>query len=124
VASMETAVTQIRNAIGVAAQLAAAGRTITLVGSLQSEAGCPGDWDPTCSVTFMTDNGDGTHTITVTLPAGDYEYKVAVNGSWDENYGADGARDGANIPLSLSQETEVTFTFDDNTKVITDSVNN
>lgn len=124
VASMETAVVQIKNAIGVAAQLAAAGRTITLVGSLQSEAGCPGDWDPTCSATFMTDNGDGTFTFTVTLPAGDYEYKVAVNGSWDENYGADGARDGANIALSLAQETEVTFMFDDNTKMISDSVNN
>jgi maltose-binding protein MalE len=123
--SMNTAVQQITTAIGVAAALAASDSdTITLVGSLQSEAGCANDWDPACSTTFMTDNGDGTYSFTVTLPAGDYEYKVAVNGSWDENYGANGEANGANIALSLSAETEVTFGFDSNTKAITDSVNN
>jgi maltose-binding protein MalE len=125
IAAMETAVTQIGEAIGVAAALAASdSATVTLVGSLQDEAGCPGEWDPTCSTTFMTDNGDGTYTFVATLPAGDYEYKVAVNGSWDENYGANAEANGGNIALSLAEETEVTFGFDYNTKIITDSVNN
>ena len=35
-----------------------------------------------------------------TCPAGSYEYKVALNGAWDENYGAGGAPGGADIPLT------------------------
>jgi len=98
---------------------------VGLPGSHQSEAGCTGDWDPACAETFMTDDdGDGIYTLTLTLPAGDYEYKVAMNGGWDENYGANGEANGANIILSLAAETEVTFTYDSSTHIVTDSVNN
>jgi hypothetical protein len=87
--------------------------------------GAAADWDPACEQARMTDeDGDGVFTLTVTLPAGDYEYKVAINASWDENYGVNGEANGANVVLSLAAETEVTFTYDDSTKVITDSVNN
>ena len=65
-----------------------------------------------------------SRTFTVTLPAGDYQYKVAINGSWDENYGAGGTANGDNIALSLAEETEVTFSYDDSTHLVTDSVNN
>ncbi|MCA9913136.1 MAG: extracellular solute-binding protein, partial [Anaerolineae bacterium] len=99
-------------------------RIVGVPGSYQDEAGCEADWNPACEVTFMEAQGDGIYTLTVTIPAGEYEYKVAMNGAWDENYGADGVRDGDNIVLSLSEETEVTFTYDDTTNVITDSVNN
>jgi hypothetical protein len=60
------------------------------------------------------------------VPAGEYEYKIALQAGWDENYGANGVAGGDNIKLSLMADTEVTFTFDDNAnpKVITDSVNN
>ncbi|MCU0498406.1 MAG: extracellular solute-binding protein [Anaerolineae bacterium] len=122
--AMNNAVVLIQDAI----QLAQSGsRVVTLVGSLQDEAGCAGDWDPACEATVLTDeDGDGVFTGTFTLPAGDYEYKIAINQAWTENYGAEGAKDGANIALSLAAETEVTFMFDDSgeTKVITDSVNN
>ncbi len=121
VASMNTAVEQINAAL---ALRQADSKVVVLVGSLQSEAGCEGDWDPACTVTQMTDTGGGIYNFTVTLPAGEYEYKVALNGGWDENYGAEGARDGANIPLSLAEETEVTFSYNDETKAIADSVNN
>jgi len=99
-------------------------RLASIPGSLNDEMGCAADWDPACDQAQMTDNGDGTFTLTVTLPAGDFEYKVAINKAWDENYGANGEAGGANIMLSLAAETEVTFTYDDNTKVVTDSVNN
>ena len=99
-------------------------RIVGLPGSHQEEAGCDGDWNPACDVTFMEDQGDGIYTLTLSLPASEYEYKVAMNGAWDENYGADGVADGPNIMLVLEEDTEVTFVYDDNTNVVTDSVNN
>lgn len=122
VESYNNAVVQIADAIQIAQS---EDRIVGVPGSHQAAAGCAGDWDPACDVTFMSDeDGDGIYTLTVTLPAGDYEYKVAMNGGWDENYGVDGAPGGDNIMLSLSEETEVTFTYDDSTNIITDSVNN
>ena len=122
VASYTDAVAQIADAIQIATSDE---RIVGVPGSHQAAAGCAGDWDPACDVTFMSDeDGDGVYTLTITLPAGDYEYKVAMNGGWDENYGVDGEANGSNIMLSLSEETEVTFTYDDSTNIITDSVNN
>lgn len=97
-------------------------RIIGIPGSFQSAVGCGGDWDPACEATFFEAQGDGIYTLTVTIPAGDYEFKIATNGSWGENYGQGGVPDGDNITLSLEEETEVTFTFDDNTKILSDSV--
>ena len=62
--------------------------SVTIAGSLQSEAGCAGDWDPACAATHLAyDAGDDVWQGTFTLPAGSYEYKAALNDSWDENYG-------------------------------------
>ena len=74
---------------------------VTLVGSLQSELGCAGDWDPACTATDLTyDANDDVWQGTLTVPAGSYEYKAALNDSWDENYGQHAAPGGANIPLN------------------------
>ena len=71
-------------------------RVVTLVGSLQSELGCPGDWQPECPATQLTRIGGGPlYRGTFTLPAGAYAYKVAINRTWDENYGAGGSPGGA-----------------------------
>ncbi len=72
--------------------------TVTIAGSLQDEAGCAGDWDPGCAATRLTyDAADDVWQGSFTLPAGNYEYKVAINGGWDENYGLHAAPGGANI---------------------------
>ena len=55
------------------------------------------------------------------VPAGAYEYKVALNGTWDENYGSGGAAGGANIRLQ-SQGGPITFTYDHATHVIDDNL--
>ena len=75
-----------------AAPTLAADRVPTLVGDLQSELGCPGDWDPACAATTL-EPVDGTtqYARTFDVPAGTYEYKIALNAAWDESYGADGA---------------------------------
>src|SRR5262249_15651844 len=87
-------------------------------GSFQSELGCPGDWDPGCLRSWLEDpDGNGTYTFTTTaLPVGDYETKVALNESWDVNYGAGGAPGGANIPFSVKAAgSTVTFSYDSTT---------
>ena len=44
---------------------------VTVAGSLQSEAGCPGDWDPACAMTHLAyDANDDVWQGTFSLPAG------------------------------------------------------
>jgi pullulanase-type alpha-1,6-glucosidase len=91
-------------------------------GSFQSEIGCPGDWDPGCLRSWLQDpDGDGSYSFTTSsIPPGSYEAKAAINESWDENYGADGAPGGANIPFTVTAaNTPVTFTYDAQTHVLT-----
>ena len=89
-------------------------RTVTLVGSLQSELGCDADWTPDCTATDLTQvGGSTTYAKTVTVPAGTYEYKVAIDHAWDESYGAGGAKGGANLPLVLKGPAELEFSYDD-----------
>ncbi len=96
---------------------------VALVGSLQSELGCPGDWQPECAATRLQPvaGAPGVFRGTFDVPAGDYEFKVALNGSFDENYGDGGAPGGANIPVS-APGGPVTFTYDHASHVIADDV--
>ena len=95
---------------------------MTLVGSLQSEIGCAGDWDPGCAAAHLTyDAADDVWQGTFTLPAGDYEYKAALNDDWAENYGLNAAPGGANIPLSLAAPTSVKFYYSHATHWVTDN---
>ena len=70
---------------------------IVLVGSLQSKLGAAKDWDPADGATTMKSIGNGKYQLKGTIPAGNYEFKVAVGGSWNTNYGAAGAANGKNI---------------------------
>jgi glycosidase len=78
-------------------------------GSFQSELGCAADWDPACLRSWLQDaDGDGIGRFsTSALPPGDYELKVAINESWDENYGLDGRRDGANVPFTVANTGDI-----------------
>ncbi len=100
------------------------GETVGLAGTIQTKVGCGADWDPACEQTLMVlGEDDGIWQAAFDLPAGDYEYKAALNGTWDENYGTGAARDGANITLSLAEDTHVFFFYDPATHWVTDSVN-
>lgn len=99
-------------------------QSVTIVGSLQSVLGCPGDWRPECSQTAL--DYDQTHDLwqaTFEIPAGSYEYKVALNGTWDENYGAKAEPYGANLSLKLSEATPVRFIYDHKTHWVSDNQN-
>ena len=94
---------------------------VALVGSLQSELGCPGDWQPECPQTRLSPvaGSPDLWQATFDVPAGAYAYKVALNNGWDENYGAGGAPGGADIPMTAPGGS-VTFTYDHSTHVISD----
>ena len=96
---------------------------VNVPGSWQAAAGCPGDWQPDCEVTFLTDNGDGTFSGTFEIPAGDYEGKVAWDGSWARNYGVGGALDGPNYEFTMEADGEITFTYDSSTNLLTIETN-
>lgn len=91
---------------------------INLPGSYQDQVGCGGTWDPACEATALQQGEDGMYTLTVDIPAGDYEYKVALDGAWTTNYGSDGAQDGPNYTLSLPEDSTVTFTYDPETHLV------
>jgi glycosidase/fibronectin type 3 domain-containing protein len=96
--------------------------SVTIAGSLQSEAGCPGDWDAACAATHLAyDANDDVWQGTFTLPSGSYEYKATLNDSWAENYGLHATRDGANVPLSLGSAGAVKFFYDHETNWVTDN---
>jgi pullulanase-type alpha-1,6-glucosidase len=92
---------------------AAAPASVTLVGNLQDEVGCPDDWAPACEASGLTRLPDGSWELVAEVPAGTYQYKVALNGSWDENYGAGGTAGGADLPLVLEHTARLRFTYDD-----------
>ena len=96
--------------------------SVTVVGSLQGELGCPGDWQPDCAATHLTYDGtDDVWQGVFAVPAGNWEYKAALNDSWDEHYGANATQNGANIPLNLGAPTDVKFYYDHRTHWVTDN---
>ncbi len=97
---------------------------VVIPGTIQSVLGCPGDWQPDCEITALQfDEANQVWANSFTLPAGEYEYKAAIGGNWDINFGLDAQPGGPNISLSLSEETAVTFLFDHNTGWVMDDVN-
>jgi maltose-binding protein MalE len=92
---------------------------VNLPGSYQDKAGCGAAWDPACAATAMTKGDDGLYRITIQMPAGDWEYKVALDGTWDVNYGSDGAQGGPNYTISVAAAGPVNFVYDPATFLVT-----
>nr|WP_066290837.1 alpha-amylase family glycosyl hydrolase [Arthrobacter sp. B6] len=91
--------------------------SVTVAGDLNLQMGC-GEWDPACPQAMMTlDPADNIWRLTVDLPAGQYEYKAALNGNWEVNYGADGELNGADIVLD-HPGGPVTFRYDNSTHIL------
>ena len=113
-AAMTDAATQVRALIA-----GATAGMVNLPGSYQKVSGaCGADWDPACEGTAMTQGDDGLYSLTVDIPTGEYEYKVALDGAWTTNYGSDGAQDGPNYKLSLTADSKVTFVYDPETHLV------
>ena len=98
-----------------AAEVGAAGTAddvlVTIPGNHNMAMGCDADWAPGCDKAALTRDATGVYSTTFTLPAGEYQYKVAEGGSWDTSFGAGGAAGGANISYTLTETTSVTFFY-------------
>jgi len=99
--------------------------TVTAPGTFQTALGCSANWKPDCAVPTLTDDdGDDIYTYTTTaIPAGTYQTKAAIGGTWGLNYGAGGARDGSNISFTVPAGTHtVKFSFTSPTHTLTVAV--
>lgn len=71
----------------------------------------------------MTDNGDGTYTITFEgIAAGEYGFKVVKGDSWGDAYNLDGAANGMGDDAKVTVEKDgssVTITFDGEKAAVT-----
>lgn len=84
--------------------LAAAARRARLEVQWISIAGAFNNWNPADRTHELRPSPDGGLALELALPAGRFEYKFAVNGSWETNYGGrDGRlqRNGPNFVLDV-----------------------
>lgn len=92
---------------------------VAIAGDFNVLLGAPGNWAPQYDESQMKlDSVDQLWKLTTDLPAGHYSFKIALNRSWDENYGAFGAFDGANHELH-HPGGRITFNYDHRTRDIT-----
>ena len=86
------------------------GRKLTVPGTLVDD-GAAGTWDP--SINVMTYLGNGLYEFTFhNVAPANYEYKIAT-GSWSENYGAGGVKDGSNIAVTVPTRQDVKVWYSD-----------
>ena len=117
------AVVLVASLLPVAAATAADPLSVTVAGSLQTEAGCAADWEPACAATHLAyDANDDVWQGTFSLPAASYEYKAALNDSWDENYGLHAEFNSPNnVPLRSRPAGPVKFYYDHKSHWVTDN---
>lgn len=92
---------------------------VAIAGDFNILLGAPANWAPHYDETQMKlDSADKLWKLSADLPAGYYTFKIVLNRSWDENYGAFGAFDGANHELH-HDGGRITFNYDHRTRDIT-----
>ncbi|WP_138443149.1 glycosidase [Sinomonas susongensis] len=74
--------------------------SVAIAGDFGAALGAEADWEPSLDAVQMgLDPKTSLWRRTVELPPGTYTFKIAINRSWDENYGAFGFPNGANHEL-------------------------
>ena len=91
--------------------------TVSFPGTIAGTLG-GAEWAPSDPVVQAVNGGNGIWTLSVTLPPGTFEFKAALNGTWDVNYGLGGVAGGDNIPLTLDQESVVLFVYEQATNAV------
>lgn len=102
---------------------AAAPASVALAGSFQSELGCTSDFNIACAQTALLYNSfDDVWRRSLAIPAGNWSYVGALDGSFANQVGRNATPGGANIPFSLAAGQTVNFYYDDKTHWLTDSI--
>ena len=92
---------------------------VAVAGDFNTLLGAPENWAPQYDEAQMElDAIDQLWKLTADIPAGYYTFKIALNRSWEENYGAFGAFDGANHELH-HDGGRLTIRYDHRTRDIT-----
>lgn len=92
---------------------------VAVAGDFNTFLGAPENWAPQYDESQMDfDFSSQLWTKSTELPAGYYTFKIALNRSWTENYGAFGTFDGPNHELHHDGGT-VTIRYDHRTRDIT-----
>ncbi|MFJ5699852.1 glycosidase [Arthrobacter sp. NPDC093139] len=92
---------------------------VAVAGDFNTLLGAPENWAPQYDEAQMElDAIDQLWKLTADIPAGYYTFKIALNRSWDENYGAFGAFDGPNHELH-HDGGQLTIRYDHRTRDIT-----
>lgn len=91
-------------------------------GDFQKAAGNTTNWDPASTKTKMKQVSGDLYQYTVTLPAGTYNYNVAVGGA--ASCGTCHSYPSSNVSLELDGKEQVTFYFVPYGDQVYDSVNN
>lgn len=93
---------------------------VNVPGDYQTYVGCESNWKAGCLNTAMTEI-ETFHWKSgpFYLPAGIYQCRVALDGSWDLNYGTGGSPNGGSYLFSLAHNGSVTFYWDEGTKILT-----
>jgi hypothetical protein len=92
---------------------------VAVAGDFNTLLGAPENWAPQYDESQMDfDFSSQLWTKSTELPAGSYTFKIALNRSWAENYGAFGTFDGPNHELHHDGGT-VTIRYDHRTRDIT-----
>ena len=91
---------------------------VAIAGDFAKHLGAEADWEPQADAVQMGFDAHGRRWVrTVELPPGHYTFKIAINRSWDENYGAFGTFNGPNHELA-HDGGPVTIAYDHTTKDI------
>lgn len=99
-------------------------KEVVLAGTMQTLAGSKTNWNPASQNTKFTYVGNGIYKYTINnLPEGTYQYKVAIGGSWKDNYGAYGKENGSNMSITNPKEQDVTFWYSDVSHITRCSLN-
>ena len=89
---------------------------VNIPGDHQLAMGCSGVWMPACEESKLIEIANGLYKNTFDVPAGTYEYKVALNGGWDVNYGVGGVPGGDNAKYTTTGG-DIDFYWDPVTKI-------
>lgn len=73
-------------------------------------------------MTYTSEKGIYQYTFQ-NVPAGTYEFKIAVNNSWDENYGVNGELYGENYSVTLDKSQNLTIWYSDYSHCVVTSLN-